>query len=60
MKFIFEVKTEPVCVAAVAIACYVAVAVIQVYGGGVDSSASCLPTALATVNLIVTIKYLIK
>jgi hypothetical protein len=47
-------------VAAVAIACYVAVAVIQVYGGGVDSSASWLPIALATVNLIFTIKFLIK
>ena len=46
--------------AAVAIACYVAVAVIQVYGGGVDSSASWLPIALATVNLIFTIKFLIK
>jgi hypothetical protein len=60
MKFVFEEKTEPVCVAAVAIACYVAVAVIQLYGGGVDPSASWFLTALATINLIVTIKCLIK
>jgi hypothetical protein len=60
MKFVFKVKTEPVCVAAVVIACYVAVAVIQVFGGGVDPWAFWFPTALATINLIVTIKFLIK
>ncbi|KAL3808781.1 hypothetical protein ACHAXA_011404 [Cyclostephanos tholiformis] len=60
MKFTFEVKTEPVCVAAVAITCYVAVAVIQVCGGGIDPAVSWFPTALATLNLIITIKFLIN
>ncbi len=60
MKFVFEVKTEPVCVAAVAIACYIAVAVIQVYGGGLDPHSNWFPTILATINLIISIKYIIK
>ncbi|KAL3816142.1 hypothetical protein ACHAXA_001629 [Cyclostephanos tholiformis] len=60
MKFTFEVKTEPVCVAAVAITCYIAVAVIQVCGGGIDPAVSWFPTALATLNLIITIKFLIN
>jgi hypothetical protein len=60
MKFVFEVKTEPVCVAAGGIACYIAVAVIQVYGRGLDPHSNWFPTILATIILIISIKYIIK